>query len=422
MPLGGASRWFLSAAIAHLAVAGLLLLLDAQTSVLAAHWDALVWLLLVGFVGCSTSGFSLHLFPTVARRRMPRGPFGALAFVATETGVVVGTVSLYERLGRPGADPLFSLAAVFFLASVGLIVAVFAAALAHQKVASPGPERRAGDLVTVPLFLVAWAAAAVAGGLFALSGSSEGPGLGWWLAGVHLFVLGHAALLVAGVSLRLVPRSLDADPPRAAAIGLATLGMLGAAMVPLGMLVLPESQTRLLTVWALPEAAFAVLLVGLLLFIGLRARTPRPQLGLEVLSGVLLLWGGGLGLWMVSRSDFAPVVTHALVNVLGFVGLMILVMWFGMIAPFQRISHAWTRRMLWGLAAAWLTGLTVLAGAGATSPVVPGLAPTIGGGLLLAVALAWGIGTVPVLFPKLRPLPGLSVDELRSMRERWSRR
>ena len=140
------------------------------------------------------------------------------------------------------------------------------------------------------------------------------------------------------------------------------------------------------------------------------------------MSVLLLLFGGGLGLGMCSESNYHPVVTHALVYVLGFIGLMILVMWFGMIAPFQRISHSWTRRMMWVLAGVWIGAVLLLAAVGATGPIGAGALSATGGGLLLAVALAWGIGTVPVLFPKLHPLPGLTVEELRSIRDRWSRR
>ena len=422
MPLGGASRWFLSAAIVHLAAAALLVLLDGSTDVLATRWDALVWLLLIGFVGCTTSGFSLHLFPALSRRRMPKGPMEGLAFVASEAGVVVGTVSLYTESGSPELGRLFPFAAALALVSVGLILSLFSVALARPRVSAPGPEPRAADPVTVPLFSIAWAAAAAAGLLFVLSGVGAGPGFGWWLAGVHLFVLGHATLLVAAVSLRLIPRSLDADPPGPAPIGVAYHGAFGAVVVPFGMLLVPVSEGKLLALWAVPEAAFAVLFLVLLVQLGLHARTPRPPLGLELLSVLLLLFGGGLGLGMVSESNYHPVVTHALVNELGFIGLMILVMWFGMIAAFQRISHSWTRRMMWVLAGVWIGAVLLLAAVGATGPIGAGALSATGGGLLLAVALAWGIGTVPVLFPKLHPLPGLTVEELRSIRVRWSRR
>ena len=420
MPLSGASRWFLSAAIAHLAAAGILLLFEPETLALTLRWDLWLWLVLIGFVQCSTLGFSLHLFPAVSHRLRAKGPAEGVAFLFAESSVVFGVFALSPLASGFGSE--FSLAALFDLAAIGLVLSLFVRAVLAPRLRTPGPEVRPGDSVTVPLFLVAWSAALVAAALFVLSGLSEGPGFGWWLAAVHLFVLGHATVLIAAVSLRLTPRSLDADPPKLPVALLAGLGTVGAALVPTGMLVLTPSEPMALALFAAPEAAFAVLFVGLLAHLGVRTRRPRRQLGLHLAGVVCLLAGGGLGLWMVSAADFGPVETHALVNVFGFVGLTIVIMWFGMIAPFQRISHAWTRRMLWGLSAGWLAAVGVLASAEAAGPGAQGIAIGVGGALLLAVALGWGAGTIPVLFPKLNPLPGVTGEELRAIRDRWPRR
>jgi len=416
MPLSGVSRWYLSAALVHLAVAGALILADRETAVLTVRWDALVWLLLVGFVGCTTAGLSLHLFPTMARRLVPRRPASEFAFLTAEASVIVGTSGFYLADSPSGLPGAATVAGLLLLASAGLILSRFVSAALHPQMVGPG------DVVTVPLFLIAWGSAAAAGALFAVSGWMAGPGLGWWLAAVHLFVLGHATLLVAAVVLRMVPRSVGADAPKAAAVSLAILATLGAGLVPVGMLLTPGGDSLDLTLWATPEVGFAGGLTALLVYLGIHARTLRRPWWLHLSSALCLLFGGGVGLWMVTRSNFALVVTHALVNILGFVGLMILVMWFGMIAPFQRISHAWTRRMLWILSASWLIGVAALAAAGAAVPGVPDLASTIGGGLLLGVAIAWGVGTIPVLFPKVHPLPGLTSEEIRALRERWSHR
>lgn len=137
---------------------------------------------------------------------------------------------------------------------------------------------------------------------------------------------------------------------------------------------------------------------------------------------MLFLVGGAIGLWMVSKSDYTLVVTHALVNVLGFVGLTILIMWFGMIAPFQRVSHAWTRRLLWTLSAAWIVGLVVAATVGTSGWPNGGWLSPFAGALLLGVAITWGAGTIPVLYPGINPLPGLTSGEIRVIRERWKNR
>ena len=422
MPFTDASRWFFSAALGHLSVAGALVLLGPESGALTVRWDLLIWLLLIGFIGCATLGFSLHLFSPVARRPMPKGLSDRLAFVAAEGAVVLGSVALAEPSWSLPAEGGFSVAAGLFLVAVGLILSMFGRALAEPRFRTPGPESRPADAVTVPLFLVSWSAALGAGALFLLSGLSPGPGFGWWLAAVHLFVLGHATLLIVAVVLRLLPRSLEADPPRWAALALVGLGATGAVSLPVGMLAVPPLATNDLAIFALPEAGFALLFFGVLVGLGFRARNPRPQFGLYAAALVLLLVGGGAGLEMVVRTSYAIVESHALVGILGFVGLTILVSWFGMIAPFQRISHEWTRRMLWVLSGSWLLSVLILASFASSSNPVGTWATQAGGGLLLGAAIAWGAGTIPVLFPSLNPLPGLSAEEIRAIRGRWKNR
>jgi hypothetical protein len=422
VPFSLPSRQFLTAAQVHLAAAGVVLLLSSNVNTLALRWDLLLWLLLIGFVGFTTSGLALHLFPTVSRHPMPVPGVGHVAFGLAEGGVVLGGAGLSGVAMPSPPGGFFPLGAGLFLAGVGGVCLLFALTLTQPRFETAGPEPRPGDVVTVPLFLASWTSAVGAGVMFVLSGLGPGPGFGWWLAAVHLFVLGHVILLVVAVSLRLVPRSLGADASRSTSYALAGLAGAGAVLVPAGMLTLSPSDASALTWFAAPEAAFALLFVSVLAFLGGRARTPRRELGLQLTSGALLLVGGGLGLWMVSESSYSLVVSHALVNVLGFVGLMVLVEWFGMIAPFQRISHAWTRRMLWALSTVWLVGVVGAATAGAGSTSAPDWLAPLAGGLLLSVAVAWGAGTVPVLYPRLNPIPGLTSEEVRVLRERWRNR
>lgn len=427
MPLSGASRGLLAAATANLGAAGALVVLAPESGVLSAHWSLLVWLLLIGFISCTTTGFSLHLFPTVSRRLLPRWLPPAIVAVTLEASVVLGSYALALPFGGALERGLFEAAAVAFLLSIALVFLVFLGALAAPRLLTATPEARPGDVVTVALFLAAWTSALGAGTFFLLSNFGSGPGFGWWLAGVHLFVLGHATLLVAAVSLRLVPRSLGSDPPRAAGLALAGLGATGAAAVPLGMLLVsPLDASPLdaspLVLFAAPEAAFAALFLGLLVYLGVTARTPRPQLALHLMAVMLLLLGGGLGLWMVAQSDFRFVVAHAAINVLGFLGLTIVIMWFAMIAPFQRVSHAWSRRMLWGLASVWLFGVTAFAALGSDTGIPPPWLSAVAGATLLAATVVWGAGTFPVLFPRLNPLPGVREARIRAIRDRWGER
>ncbi|MGI0155285.1 MAG: hypothetical protein ACREDE_04030 [Thermoplasmata archaeon] len=419
MSLHQPSRQFLAAALVHLSIAGVLISLGPWDQLLTLRWDALLWLLLVGFVGFTTVGFALHLFPTISRHLLPVGPLERIAFPVGEAGVIVGTFAA----GWPSTWGIprwsFSAGAFLYLVSVLIVLSLFVRMIRSPRLKTDEPSIRPGDRASVPLFIASWIAVVGAGSLFVLSGIAPGPGFGWWLAGVHLFVLGHVVLLVVAVSLRLVPRSLDADPPRTVVSTLATLGVVGSVSVPLGMLLSDPASPVLLEWLALPEAGLAIGLLGLLFFLGLRARTPRAQLTLHMVGVGFFVIGGGLGLWMLSQRDYSAVDAHALVNVVGFLGLTILIMWFGMIAPFQRVSHAWTIRMLWFLSALWTVLVIALAGLGLLAAAPPAWLFGVVGGLFLTVALAWAIGTLPVLYFGLNPLPGIPSSRIREIRERW---
>jgi hypothetical protein len=418
VPFSTASRCFLTAALVHLSVAGILVLTDPESLALTVRLDLVVWSLLVGFIGFSALGFALHLFPPISRRLMPAGPLGMVSFLLAETGLVLGALALADPGHSRIPQSLLTYSSALLVGAVALLVYLFGAMLSQARLTTPGPEQRPGDSVTIPLFLASWTSAVGAFVLFGLAGLGDGPGFGWWIAAVHLYVLGHVILLITAVSLRLVPRSLDADVPRPVAYLLGGLGTAGALLVPVGMLTTSPGSAGLLDLLATPEAAFALLFLAVLAYLGGRARTPRPQLALHLTSVTFLVFGGGLGLWMVSQSDYAPVVAHALLNILGFSGLTILFMWFGMIAPFQRISHAWTRRMMWALSGGWLVAVLALAAVGSPTAAPPGWVAQVAGGLLLGVALSWGAGTIPVLYPKLNPLPWMTSDRIRKIRER----
>ena len=418
MPFASASRAFFVAALVDLAAAGALLLAGSVGGALAVHWELLLWLLLVGFVGGTTAGFSLHLFPVVARRLPPPAWAGPAAFLLLEAGLLLGAAGLSKEGGRPGSDPLFALGAFLFLLGEATLGAAFLCGLRAPRLTTPGPEPRPADAATLPLLVGAWLAAIGAGGLFLLSASGSGPGFGWWIAAVHLFVLGHAVVLIAAVALRLLPRSANVDVPRPVALLLAGLALTGATAVPTGMLAASRLPVDGLDLLAAPEAAFAALFVAVLGGLALRARARRAETGLYLASGTLLLVAGAIGLAMAAGSVRFLVESHAFLGLLGFVGLTILATWFGLIAPFQRISHAWTRRMLGLLTGVWILGVGVAAAAGDPgSSATGGLGPWAGA-LLLAVAVAWLAGTAPVLYPRLNPLPGWTSEEIRALRQR----
>ncbi|MHB1435896.1 MAG: hypothetical protein ACYCPN_07605 [Thermoplasmata archaeon] len=420
MPLQTPSRILLTAALVHLALAGGLLAFAPWTGVLDLRWAAFLWLLLVGFVAFSTIGFALHLFPAVAQRPLPsRGVDWGIVLLA-EGSTVLGVAALSGFSPSRNAGMGLVVAAALLILTFAMVALRFAWALGGPMLTAVGPPVRPADFSTVPLFLASWAAGAGAGVLFLLSGLQNGPGFGWWLAGVHLFVLGHVILLIGAVSLRLVPRSLAADPARPMVYLMTVSGPLGAILVPAGMLWASQNPETTLTLLALPEMVFAVAFLVLLIDMARRAKTPRPQAALHVTAVAFFLGAGSVALWMLFTSAFRLVPVHALLGLWGFVGLTILLMWFGMIAPFQRVSHRWTQRMLWILSGAWVTAVLVFGLMGLLTASYAPWASEVSGALLAGVAVAWATGTLPVLFPSLNPLPGLSAERVRELRVRWS--
>lgn len=415
----GVSRQFLVAALAHLAVVGAVLLLGPGVGPFTVRWEFLLWLLLIGFIGFSTAGFALHLFPTIARRPQPPVWLGQAAFVLAEGGLVLGAAPLSASLAFPWPGGVFALGAGLFLAGECAVVALLVGELRRPRLTSPGASVRPGDSATVPLFLASWSFALASGALFVASGLAVGPGFGWWLAAVHLFVLGHVVLLITAVTLRLMPRSLATDVSRRTVGLLVGFSVSGAIGVPIGMLVSSPASPTWLALFAAPEAVFAALLFSVLVALVHRARTPPASLMLRVASLLLFLVGGSIGLWMVAEANYTPVAAHALVGLLGFVGLTILAVWFGLIAPFQRVSHTWTGRMIWILSGAWLAAMATLALLGAEGGAGPGGSLGLAGGLLLASDVAWAVGTIPVLWPELNPLPGVRSERLREFQKRW---
>jgi hypothetical protein len=420
VPLQTPSRIFLTAALVHLSLAGGLLALAPWTGALSVNWSAFLWLLLVGFVSFSTIGFALHLFPAVARRPLHsrRADLGILALA--EGCTVLGCVALsgFNPISNGGAP--FVIAAALLTLTFVLVALRFAMAFRTPMLTAVGPPARPADFSTLPLFMASWAAGAGAGVLFLFSGLQNGPGFGWWLAAIHLFVLGHVILLIGAVSLRLVPRSLAADPPKPAAYVMTISGPLGAILVPAGMLLPSQDPEGTLTLLATPEAIFAVTFLVILVDMARRAKTPRPQAVLHVTAAAFFLGGGSIAFWMLSTSTYNLVPVHALLGLLGFVGLTILLMWFGMIAPFQRVSHQWTKWMLWTLSASLITAALVFATTAILTSAFPPWASEVSGALVVGIAVAWAIGTIPVLFPSLNPVLGLKQDRVRVLRVRWN--
>ncbi len=394
MPMAAGPRRFLAASPVHLATWGLL------TAVGGFAFNADLWLFMTGFVGFTLLGFAWHLFPALSRKRLKWVPDGTGYWVLGEVAVMAGLLGMSGLPGIPWAPVLGLLGTGAWL----VVVTIFGGALvvsSRGRSLTAGPPERPADRTAVHLFSLAWPFGGVAAAFWGISLVWPGPSFGLWIAGVHLFLLGQVALSIFAVSLRMLPRFVGANAPRLVAQALGTFAISGAVSVPAALLLLPPGWTTLVAVPGLLEAMAALLFVVELVYLALRATTPRGAHAVYVASASCLCVGGAIGLFMVSSSDYGVVQAHVWTNLLGFVGLTVLGMWFSMIAPFQFVSHAWTLRIL-GVASALLLA-SVLVVDVSTGLMLPrgGLWTEAAGGIVLVLGSLWLAGSLPVLYPRL---------------------
>lgn len=405
MPIGPASRRFLLAAPAHLVAWGLVA--AAAPALLA--WDAGLWLLMTGFVGETILGFLLHLAPGLLGRPIgaARGHTGT--FVVAEAAVLAGTWGLSAAAPAGAATGLELAGAVLWLVAASMLVASVRGTPTPRPTAPGrelGPAPRPADRAVEPLLVASLTWLLAAAGLWGLAAVEPGPGLGWFVAGVHLFLVGHAATLVFAVGLRLLPRALGTDPPEALVRGLVPAAALGPGALALGMLGTSLWGIRAVALFALPEA-FAGAAFGLaVVLVALRARTPKPTRGAFVVSTAALAVGGLAGLAMAAGPDLGGLTFHADVMLLGFLGTMIVAMVASMLAPFQRVGHRWTVVALAAQTALLAAGVAGLAAAPEAAPAWGNLSRAAGGVSVAVVGALWIAGVVPVLYPPGRPGSG----------------
>ncbi len=405
MVIAAPPRRFLATGPVHLALWGALTAVGPLSGTPVVGFSGLLWLLLVGFVGFVILGFAWHLFPSIARRRFRGVPESAAYWAAAELAVVLGLLGRSNVVPREAGGGLDLVGALAWL----LVLAVFGGAVVRSARAppagggSPPPSSHRADRVAAGLFVVSWAFGVASAAAWVASTRSPGPGFGYWIAGVHLFLLGQVTLLIFGVSLRLLPRLVSADGPRGLAEALAVFGLAGAIGMPVGFLTTSPASATALVIPGTLEGIAALLFVTQLLWIGAHAGSPRRRLVVFIAGGVALCVGGGVGLGMVTSGDYSSVGLHAVTNLLGFVTLTVGGMWFSMIAPFQFISHRWSLRALVAttlglLAAVVATGTGAVAG-GSWAADSSGIT----GSLVLAVAVVWVVGSVPVLYARAEP-------------------
>ena len=395
MTIAKGYRPFLILAPLHLAAWGVLEVLNAAYGQEVVPWDAQLWLLLTGFVGFYILGFLLHLAPTLLRRALPSRLPPLLLFGMAESGVLLGTV------GQIGYPVGFVLGTVLWAVSIAVLA--FALFLSLRGPPRSGPAvRKVAETVVVPLVLASvlfnlaasleWCVAAL------WPSTYDAPGFGLWVGGVHLFVLGQVLLLIIGVSYYLIPRALGSDVPSWLARVLPALSISGAALIGGGMVLLPTSNPVWLALAALPEAAAGLLYFAGVFLLVLRATTWKPTAVLFLASPAFLLVGGAMGLAMAGSGHFRYLEAHALTNLFGFAGTMIMAMAFSMLAPFQYLSHTWTIRVL-RVELGLLTLAVILAFLrdAEASPFVPGTTALLGATMMVAGALVVA-GVIPVLY------------------------
>lgn len=403
MPIASGPRRFLAASPLHLVAWGTA---AALSSILGTSQtlvsNAELWLFLTGFVGFTIIGFAWHLFPTITRRRIAHLPDGRILWAAAESAVVAGFLGLALPLPSETAAGLALGGTLAWLAVVSVFTgAILISGRTGKPPAGPPASSRPADPAAALLFVASWPFGVAAAALWSAGAVAEGPGFGYWIAGVHAFLLGQVGLLIFSVSLRLLPRFTGADGPASLSRALAAAGLAGAFGMPVGFLLVPAGQVPWLAAPGALEGLAAALFLLQLVLLATRATTPRRTFAVFLASALGLIIGGGLGIGMVAASDLSVVPAHVATNLLGFVGLMVLGMWTSMIAPFQFLSHRWSNRVL-GLASGLLVLAIALADAGVVWPEL-GAGTSIGFGLLAAcVGIVWSFGSLPVLFPPSR--------------------
>ncbi len=78
--------------------------------------------------------------------------------------------------------------------------------------------------------------------------------------------------------------------------------------------------------------------------------------------------------------------------------------------------------MMWGLALLWVVAVADLVVLGVPFGSATELPYGLLGAATAIVAGLWMLGTVPVLYPRLNPLPGVRFERVQAIRKRWHER
>lgn len=390
MTLSKSSKSFIAAGQVHLTVWGVLWTLNVLVVGHLVTWDTLLWLFVIGFVGFTILGFSLHLFPFLSGKPLHVKPPQWPTFVLGEAAVVLGSI------GLSGWTWAWILGATCWLLTGGLTVSTFLFDVGRRAKARPIESE------TILLFAASWVFGLLAAVLWAATawvpGLMDSPGLGLWVVGLHFYLLGQVTLLIFGVSIKMIPKAQSVTPPQVLTKAIPYLAISGAALIPAAMTMPLGLGLGAVALAAIPEGVAAILFLSCIVFLIVRAKTPKPAVFLYLVSALALLAAGSMGASIARDAAFSLVNAHALLALFGFVTIMIVGMSFSMLAPFQFVAHRVTLLVM-RLELAFFASVTAVAVIAydyhALPPMDAGLAVGV---LVTAGATLLLLGSLPVIY------------------------
>jgi len=379
-------RWFVAASVCFLVA--------WQVAAVAGLPESVgVRLGVYGFVLHAAFGQAYSLVPAYFEAKLDSAAPLAAQFPATALGTLL--------LAAAAARPSIAVAGIGLAGIGGALwlvgVAVFVATLLwtirdnlsgrRTGTGDHNAHRRALDRLANAFVPIALAYLLVGSYATAASSTPLPPLLDGYLPrAVHLLAAGTGALLVFAIGFRLLPRLLVATPPRPLAWLVLPTGAVGPALLATGI------GTSRLLVGAAIEAVAVVgfaLAVAALLHRSDRERVGRHGVGIGALSGIL---GISLGLHFATAGPTATLAAvHARLNVLGFLGLTIVGVFYHFYPPaVGRLPGAGDR-----LAAASIAAIAVglaLEVVGAVAAVELAVTVGRGGTLVGSLLVAYVLG------------------------------
>ncbi len=362
-----------------------------------------------GFIGLMIFGMAQQFVPLYSGRNLWNPRF-ALA------QVVVAILGVALLLPGPAWEPLgFGLWLLSCLMFVALIVMTIRSEKLPTRPAGRHAEYVLMDRLGIPMTSVAVLYLIAASVGFLLRSPSDAPMVPaaqqYYYSWLHLYNLGFIVLMVFGVGFHLLPRFLDAVPNVRAATAITAFALPGAAAVALTMPFLDTPSFEFVfAVFAILEAATAVLFALLVLDLWRRSGGRRPASMFNAAAGLWLILGvtfGSLFGLYPNLTGTNWVVAHGWINFLGFAGFEIFGVTHEVLPPFTSLGLNVSRRVTridFVLANAGLATLVVSFGASVAGLTTPFYALAVAGlAILLGMVLLYATGVLWSLFGIVRP-------------------